>query len=177
MFGLFKKEDAIKFDVSRMYGGLVEQGRSSVFYETLCVPDSTDGRFDLIALHVFLLMNRIQQENDKTAQKAVQALFDCFFKDMDRSLREQGVGDLGVPRHIKMMMRAFKGRATSYHEALKTKDSAVMADAVQRNIYAGQECKQADKVASYIFSVVDHLQAQPIKKIYAGHINFPEVRS
>ena len=91
------------------------QARQPVFYESYGVPDSVDGRFEMIALHCYLLMRRLQAAGDKALS---QKLFDIFFVSMDQSLREMGVGDLAVPKHMKRMMNGFNGRADGYEQAL-----------------------------------------------------------
>ena len=96
------------------------------------MPDTVDGRFEMIALHCFILMRRLQAAGDK---KLSQALFDRFFKTMDRSLREMGVGDLGVPKHMKRMMQGFNGRANHYELALKNNDADELQKALIKNVY------------------------------------------
>jgi cytochrome b pre-mRNA-processing protein 3 len=96
----------------RLYGAAVAQARNPAFYVECRVPDTLDGRFDLIVLHLCLLIRRLRREGETGATLA-QALFDTTFDDMDRSLREMGVGDLGVGRRVKAMASAFYGRATA----------------------------------------------------------------
>jgi cytochrome b pre-mRNA-processing protein 3 len=90
----------------RLYQSIVDQARNPVFFTYFGVPDTFDGRFELVALHGFLVFNRLKAEGDKAADLA-QELFDVMFTDFDRSLREMGVGDLGVGRHIKTMAQGF----------------------------------------------------------------------
>ena len=92
-----------------LYGAVVAQARQVVFYRDLGVPDTVDGRFELIVLHMVLLLRRLNREGDDGAALR-QALFDVLLDDMDRSLREMGVGDLGVGRRVKAMGKAFYGR-------------------------------------------------------------------
>ena len=82
------------------------QSRDPAFYEALGVADSVDGRFDLISLHTILVIERLEQFG-KPGRKLAQTLFDTMFVTMDFTLREMGVGDLGVPKHMQKMMKAF----------------------------------------------------------------------
>ena len=127
-----KKADPAK--VERLYGTVTTLARNPVFYTRFGVPDTTDGRYDLLCLMLSLVLFRVQQQEPETAQ----ALFDLTFKDTERGLREAGVGDLGVPKHMKKMLAAFYGRAAAYYEALDQQDTASLAAAMTKNLYSGQ---------------------------------------
>lgn len=132
MFTLFKNRRLRKERAKALYGDIVAQSRLRVFYEQMAVPDSVDGRFEMIALHCYILMRRLQAAGEK---KQSQALFDVFFKTMDISLREMGIGDLGVPKHMKRMMQGFNGRAIEYEKALASGDEEALKQALIRNVY------------------------------------------
>ena len=115
--------------------------RQTVFYETYGVPDTFDGRFDLLLLHIFIQLQRMMGAQAYT--EISQALFDRTFQDMDQTLREMGIGDMGVPKHMKRMMNAFNGRMHSYQDALN--DDTKMAEALSRNLYGTLEETQIDQ--------------------------------
>ena len=97
MFGrLFRRETGADAIASTLYGAIVAQARNPIFYEELGVPDTVSGRFEMVVLHVVLVLERLE---DKAMG---QRIFDLYCKDMDQSLREMGVGDLGVPKRMKM---------------------------------------------------------------------------
>src|SRR5687767_10591046 len=96
-----------------LYAAAVAQARQPAFYVALGVPDTLEGRFELIVLHVHLLCRRLGALGESGAALA-QALFDCMFRDMDRNLRELGVGDPSLPRRIKAMLEAYYGRIKAY---------------------------------------------------------------
>ncbi|MGE4314382.1 MAG: ubiquinol-cytochrome C chaperone family protein, partial [Pseudobdellovibrionaceae bacterium] len=104
----------MKNEALALYTAAVTAARREVFYENLSVPDTLDGRFDMICLHVSLLVDAITPPETEKPNALGQAVFDVMFKDMDLNIREMGIGDLGVPRHIKKMMRALKGRFMAY---------------------------------------------------------------
>src|SRR5665213_4255614 len=91
------------------YTSIVEQARSPDLFLHLEVPDTLDGRYEMIALHVFLVLNRLKAEHEATADYG-QALFDAMFADLDRGLREMGATDMGVGKRVKEMARGFYGR-------------------------------------------------------------------
>lgn len=117
-----------------LYHAIVAQSRKSDFYSRLGVPDTLDGRFDMIILHAFLVMRRLGRLGTEGAALS-QALFDLLFADMDNSLREIGVGDLSVGKKVKVMAQAFYGRVEAYEAGLKAEDGAALRTALARNLY------------------------------------------
>jgi len=133
-----------------------------------------DGRFDLLVLHVFLLMHRLGTEGRET-RSVNQGLFDLMFADMDRSLREMGVSDMSVGKRVKEMARAFYGRVDAYEPALN--DLAKLEEALARNLYRGAEVKQSSlaAMAHYIQKQVAALAAlDPSSIAEAGKACFSE---
>jgi len=120
----------------RLYFAAVGAARQPAVYAALAVPDSVDGRFDMIALHVHLLLRRLRQLGS-AGQALGQELVDVMVADMDRSLREMGVGDLSVGRQVKRMVKAFYGRGRAYDQAFGG-DLADLHAALARNLYRGQ---------------------------------------
>ncbi len=156
----------------RLYGRAVEQARHPAFYRDCGVPDTLDGRFDMIALHAILVLRRLRRQGAEGG-KLGQALFDVMMDDMDRSLREMGVGDLGVGRRVKAMARAFYGRAASYEAALAGHDRA-LADALRRNLFGTVEASsdQVMALAAYVRDVAAALDAQQGPALLAGEVLF-----
>ena len=93
--------------IRALYGAVVAQARLATFYADYGVPDSVDGRFDLIVLHLVLLLHRLEQDNDRgeLGRSLGQDLFDEFCRDLDANLREMGVGDLAVPKRDARLCR------------------------------------------------------------------------
>lgn len=134
---------------ARLYGAIVAQARQPVFYERFGVSDTVTGRFEMVVLHVSLVLDRLQ--NDDSERTLAQAVFDLYCVDMDRSLRELGFGDLGVPHRMKKMTEAFYGRARAYREALAGGDRAALVAAVARNVFGG-EGTHAAALADYMLA-------------------------
>ena len=150
----------------------VEQARQPRFYTEMGVPDTVDGRFDMIALHVFLVLRRLKPENARSKATA-QALFDTMFDDMDRGLRELGAGDLGVGRRVKVMAKAFYGRIAAYDQGLLSDDEN-LDEAVLRNIFRGEQGSRdrARLVASYIREQAASLKDQSLDALLSGRVRF-----
>ncbi len=161
-----------------LYDTIVAQSRLPVFYQAGGVPDSVDGRFDLIVLHSVLVTRRLGEAGEPGKELA-QELFDLMFADMDRSLREMGVGDLKVGRRVKTMVKAFYGRAAAYDEALaQDDDGEAMQAAIRRNIFGTTEPDddQVALMASYAQAASEMLDTQGDESLLAGKVEFPPVK-
>ncbi len=157
MYQWLKARQNVKSQAKSLYHQAVTTSRTPEFYNDFGVPDTFDGRFEMLCIHVTLTMRHL--DNDKTEQ----ALFDVMFRDMDRSLREAGVGDLGVPKHMKRMMKAFKGRYFYYGQALDDNDKEELKLVLRRNAYGTLDdvnAKKLDALAEYMMGAdkADNLQ-------------------
>jgi cytochrome b pre-mRNA-processing protein 3 len=165
-----------------LYGAAVARAREPVFYAELGVPDTLEGRFEMISIHVFLVLHRLKQEAGagEPGGPLGQALFDLMFADMDRNLREMGAGDLGVGRRVKTMAAAFYGRVRAYDGGLDAGEE-VLAKAVRRNVFNGAGSDAAAKAIARDMAVsAVRLAALPIAAVAAGEVAFgplPEVKA
>lgn len=136
MAGFFSRRGKYERAAFRLYGSAVAAARDPYLYVTLGVPDTLDGRFDAICLHVYVLIRRLTEvEPDGPAM--AQSVFDAMFHDMDINLREMGVGDMSVGKRNRKMWEAFHGRSAAY--AGVWDDAAALADAIGRNVWRGVE--------------------------------------
>lgn len=161
----------------RVYELIVAQARQPWFYADLEVPDTVEGRYDMIMLHCFMVFEKLAGAGS-AADAFSQLVFDEFFKDMDRSLRELGVGDLSVGKKIRKMAEMFYGRSEVYRAALAKladDDRAQLKTALERNIYDGAASASGlDQLAQYVVQLKDSLAGQQIDPILAGELNFPK---
>ncbi len=169
--GLFRGS-RVRETARTLYITVVEQARRPGFYRDCGVPDTVDGRFDMIAMHAFLLLRRLRRDHGQTADLA-QALFDLMFADMDQNLREMGVGDLGVGRRIKTMAKAFYGRLGAYEAGLAGDDQA-LADALRRNLFRKTNPQEGDvaALARYMRREAAALDALGLDRLMAGEVRF-----
>lgn len=165
-----------------LYEAVVAQARHPFFYRDCAVPDTVDGRFDLLVLHAWLVMRRLK-EAPPPADAVSQTLFDLLFFDMDQSVRVSGVGDLKVGPKVSAMGRAFFGRIEAYDRALaETADAsraAALSDALRRNLYRGADVPAAspEAVAGYLQRELAALAAQPDADLLAGRLRFSSLPS
>ena len=113
--------------VQGAYVSIVKQARRPELYAPGCAPDNFDGRFDMMALHVHLVLRRMRTLGMGRSDIG-QDLFDMFFKDMDQAMREAGVGDMGVGKKVQKMVEAFYGRATAYDGVLDAQGDNAQGD-------------------------------------------------
>ena len=161
-----------------LYQNLVAQARQPMLYGELEVPDTLDGRFEMILLHMFMVLRRLREGGGGDRQDMERLLTEAMFADMDRSLREIGVTDTGVGRRIRAMAEAFYGRLKVYEMALQERDLSKLKESLRRNAYGTVEQVSdvsVSTLADYVRLCVDALAAQDISAIVAGHVNFVPV--
>ena len=155
-----------------LYAAAVAAAREPWFYQALGVPDTLDGRFDMVALHAFLLIHRLQNEADPGPTLA-QAVFDAMFRDMDHNLREIGVSDLSVGKRMRAMWEAFHGRATVYASAIEAADRAALESALARNDWrSAAPVSAAAALAQVVLAQTAHLAEQPLAPLVSGSAHF-----
>jgi cytochrome b pre-mRNA-processing protein 3 len=156
-----------------LYGAIVTQAREPVFYRDFGVADTVDGRFDMIVLHAFMVFEKLKASGSEGADLA-QAVVDLFFLDMDRSLREMGVGDLAVPKRVRTMAESFAGRSTAYHNATAGGDRGALPDAIGRNLFPEAERvpPAACALAAYTLAFLD--RSEEPGTLLQGSAAFPD---
>lgn len=156
-----------------LYGAAVAAARELYCYAELGVPDTLDGRFDLIGLHAFLLIHRLRFLPEPGPALA-QAVFDAMFGDMDKALREMGVGDLSVGRRVRTMWEAFHGRARAYEDALNSPDVDALQAALARNVWRGTlpPPGAAEALARLTRAQQAYLAEQSAPRLFAGEVSF-----
>jgi len=187
-------------NIHALYGMIVAQARSAVFYTGYGVPDTVQGRFDLIVLHLVLLLSRLGRENEagpklgrsppslgpslgprlgpslerSFGRNLGQRLFDVFCQDLEDNLREMGVGDLAVPREMRRFGEAFYGRQAAYGAALAAADQRELEKALARNIFEAVGVDdRAARLARYARAAATRLDIEEEDAVIAGKAVFP----
>jgi cytochrome b pre-mRNA-processing protein 3 len=156
--------------IEAIYGMIVTQAREPLFYRDLGVPDTVNGRFDLLVLHLWMVLHRLKSMEG--AGELSQALFDHFCDDMDANLREMGVGDLTVPKRMREFGEAFYGRAAAYDLAL-TAGGEPLAQALCKNILNGGQIEKARQLAFYTEAAIAVLSGLDDVTLQKGSWRFP----
>ena len=156
----------------RLYQSILKASRQPNLYTEFEVRDHLDGRFDMLCLHISLLMGRLRMLPEDVHKPLNQELFDRFFADMDFTLREMGVGDLGVGKRVRKMSEAFMGRLHAYTKSLEKNDKTELALVLARNIRRSHDCNDADRrMADYVLESRDRLSAASDNEMQAGTVD------
>ncbi len=157
MLSLFRRADPDRDAAQALFRAISEQARRPEFYTRLGVPDTIDGRFDLLVLHAFLVMEALKASGKK-GEVVGTHLATAIFASLDDALRELGVSDMGLSRRIKAMANAFYGRLSAYAAAV---DAPEMLETLLRNLYRGEENARASAglVSSYVLHSLECLRA------------------
>jgi cytochrome b pre-mRNA-processing protein 3 len=170
---VFSRSTSPRRIAAELYSEVVAVARTPGFYAELEVPDTIEGRYEMIVLHVVLLLRRMRAPGAQQKRLA-QALVDFMAADLDRSIRELGVGDMSVGKFMKRLGQGLYGRAAAYDVALDQHDAAVLEEAILRNIFDGYD--PGNRIlaifACYVRAQNDHLAGLAVEPIAAGHVDF-----
>jgi cytochrome b pre-mRNA-processing protein 3 len=170
-FNQFSKPRApMRGTIDAIYGMIVTQAREPSFYRAFGVPDTVNGRFDLLVLHLWMVLRRFRSVAG-TANIS-QALFDRFCEDMDANLREMGVGDLTVPKRMQAFGEAFYGRTAAYDTGFAA-GGDMLAEAVCKNVLNGEGLENAQRLATYAKIVIARLDGLDDSALLAAAWTFP----
>jgi cytochrome b pre-mRNA-processing protein 3 len=156
--------------VDTLHGRIAAASRHPGLYLALGVPDTLEGRFESLTLHAVLTLRRLRRLPPPAGEVA-QDLVDVLFRQLDRSLREMGVGDFGVPKRMKKLAQAFYGRAADYDPALDAADAAALAEALGRNVCGGT--RPARALARYAIAADAELAALDLSALLRDGPSFP----
>jgi len=173
--GFFGRSRADERSARDLYTTIVAQARQPALYERFAVPDTVEGRFEMIVLHTVLLLHRLRREG-REGQDLAQRVFNLFVADMDESLREMGVGDLGVPKRMKAVGRSFYGRIDAYGKPLVELDRLKLAEALQRNLYPAdlETPARTELLADYAMEAGASLNGISFIELKSGKIELPQ---
>jgi len=165
----FTKAGKNKEKAAMLYNSLVGYSRNPTLFTDLGIDDTVDGRFDCIALHLSLMLRRMKLEGEGLRGMAVE-LVSVFVMDMDRNLREMGVGDLSVGKHIKKMTSAFYGRAEAYEKALDIEGDGYLEGVLERNLFRNKKISKDVLVAmaKYVYETDKQIKAMKTEDLKEG---------
>jgi cytochrome b pre-mRNA-processing protein 3 len=162
--------------IEQIHGQIVAAARSPAFYAQWGVPDTLDGRFEMIVVHAGLVMRRLAKLGDLGAEIA-QDLVDCVFRHFEAALREMAIGDAGVVKRMKAMIEAFYGRNRAYAAALDAHDATALGLAIARNVYGAADvaaAPHAPDLARYVVKAAETLDRAAVGAFSLGEFRFPE---
>jgi cytochrome b pre-mRNA-processing protein 3 len=173
MFASFRRTRPERDTSAALYGAIVAQARTPALYTELGVADTVEGRFEMVVVHLALVLRRIWQ-GDEADRTVGQATFDVFCREMDDALRALGVRDTSVGKRMRKLAEAYYGRAGAYDAALASGDGRALAETLGRTVFGGEAPVAAEALAAYMAAANRNLAATPIDRVIAGDIAWPE---
>jgi cytochrome b pre-mRNA-processing protein 3 len=167
--GIAPKANAAVVDA--LFASIVAAARQQPLYARFGVPDTPLGRFEMLSLHMGLVL-RATRGADGAVRDLTQTLTEEFFKDVDHSLRELGIGDTGVPKRMKKLASMFYGRVDAYARAIDEKDGAALAAALERNVTPDGKLADAAGLAAYAFGAADAAERSVANGFLDGRLAF-----
>lgn len=169
IFGLFRK-NPLEGQIAGLHRAIVAQARLPAFFlPPYGVADTFEGRFEILTLNAGLILRRLSLLPEPGPELA-QSLSNAIFSGLDDALREVGISDVGVPKKMKKLARAFMGRGGAYWEA-HARGEAALAEALARNVLAGQGDGAA--LAAYFLRARALLDETPLDIFMRGEAPFP----
>lgn len=172
MLGWFANRSKDRRKAEELYGAVVAAARSPAFFKELGVPDTPEGRFEMLSLMLFLAVDRFQSEG-VAGEPHAQRLIEAFVTDMDDCHREMGIGDLKVPKKVRQAAAAFYERGAAYREALTLTEQSALAGAIGGYVFAGKCDRPARLLAEYARTARGVLRQIPVLPNVAGGLKFP----
>jgi cytochrome b pre-mRNA-processing protein 3 len=161
--------------IDQIHGKIVAAARRPTLYADLGVPDTFEGRFEMVTLHAALVMRRSMKHSGAGAELAHE-IGDSVFRHFDVVLRETGLGDIAVAKRLKRMAEAFYGRSKAYGEGLEEPDTDRLSRALARNVYGVADvvlAPMAPRLAEFVRAAADTLDRTPFETLAAGDVEFP----
>jgi cytochrome b pre-mRNA-processing protein 3 len=174
MFARFRRARPDPGIPSALYGAIVAQARTAALYTDLGVPDTVEGRFEMVVAHTALVLRRLARGDD-AARAVGQGVFDVFCDETDDALRALGVKDTSVGKRMRLLAEAYYGRSAGYDAALAAGDAGALAAALGRTVYGGEGAVAAHGLAAYMVASDRALAAAPVERVIAGDVAWPPI--
>jgi cytochrome b pre-mRNA-processing protein 3 len=178
MFAWLSRRSHRRRNARELYGSIVTQARKPTFYSAWGVPDTMAGRFEMVVVHLSVVLDRLQEEAGAEAGQAAamaRALTETFIADMDASMREMTFGDLAVPKEVKRTAAALFDRHSAYRGPLRARQAAALAGILQVQLayLAAAGRMDVDRLAHYMLQAADGLGRQSAGELLAGGLAWP----
>jgi cytochrome b pre-mRNA-processing protein 3 len=177
MLKWFKTRAENQRKADKLYGAIVARARCAQFYARLGVSDTPEGRYEIVVLHLFLVLERLRDEPG-IGQALPRLLVERFVSDMDDSLRELGTGDLSVPKKVRRAAAGLYERVTAYRPVVAAGDAKALAHLIASYVFLADDADwRSTALARYTVKVMAELARQGVGAISTGQIAFPDVVS
>lgn len=168
-----RAERARERTARKLYLAVVARARRTEPYARFGVPDTPDGRFEMLGLECALLLRRLRALGTQ-GEALGQSLLEVMVTDLDRNLREMGVGDLSVGRYVRRMTSSLLARAAALDAALASGDGEALAAHLGRALYADgppPSSAQLRALADAVVRAAIALDGVPGERLLAGELD------
>jgi cytochrome b pre-mRNA-processing protein 3 len=178
MFRWFSGRAARREAAETIYDSIVAQSRDPAFYMRCGVPDTLSGRFDMLVIHMFVVL-QILKLGGREGQLLAQEIVEAFVREMDTMVRDLGVQERNIPREVRKIAQLFYGQLLAYSTTLARNDLKGLAGEVWRSFQSSEAGRDApiaaDAIAYYMRQSIRNIQEMPLNMLLQGDIAFPEV--
>jgi len=178
MFRWFAGRAARKEAAEKIYDAIVAQSRNPAFYIRCSVPDTLSGRFDMLVIHMFVVL-QILKLGGREGQLLAQEIVEAFIREMDTMVRDLGVSDRNVPKEVRKIAQLFYGQLLAYSTALQRNDAKGLAGEVWKSFQSAEGSNgapvAADAISTYINQSIKSIQEMPLNMLLQGNIRFPDI--
>ena len=162
-----------------IYWLTANHARHPLFFQDYQVPDSMTGRYELLCIHVYLLLERLRREED--CRDLSQQITEILVKEIERAYRDSGFQDLSIPKNVKKLIAGFYERTEAYKTGIRRNNVELLVHAVNKFVYADQSDvnNHAPKLSIYMLAAYNHLNLLPISEIETANFAFisPDMES
>lgn len=178
MFRWFAGRAARKDAAEKIYDAIVAQSRNPGFYIRCSVPDTLSGRFDMLVIHMFVVL-QILKLGGREGQLLAQEIVEAFIREMDTMVRDLGVSDRNVPKEVRKIAQLFYGQLLAYSAALQRGNLKGLSTEVLKSFQASEDKTDqpvaSDSIALYMQQSIKNIQEMPLNMLLQGNIRFPEI--
>jgi cytochrome b pre-mRNA-processing protein 3 len=177
MFRWFAGRAARKDAAERIYDAIVAQSRNPAFYLRCGVPDTLSGRFDMLVIHMFVVL-QILKLGGREGQLLAQEIVEAFIREMDTMVRDLGVSDRNVPKEVRKIAQLFYGQLLAYSSAVQRGEAKGLANEVWKSFQSGEGSNPsigADTISNYMRQSIKNIQEMPLNMLLQGNIRFPDI--
>jgi len=176
MFRWFAGRAARKEAAEKIYDAIVAQSRNPGFYIRCSVPDTLSGRFDMLVIHMFVVL-QILKLGGREGQLLAQEIVEAFIREMDTMVRDLGVSDRNVPKEVRKIAQLFYGQLLAYSTALQRNDTRLASEVWKsfQSSEGGEQAVASESISVYIQQSIKSIQEMPLNMLLLGNIRFPDI--
>ncbi len=179
MFRWFAERSARREAAEKIYDAIVAQSRAPVFYVRCGVPDTLFGRFDMLVIHMFIVLQNLRKLGGKEGELLGRDVIEAFIREMDSMVRDLGVSDLQVPKEVSKIANVFFAQLTVYIDAMEKRDTRFLAEAIRKSFQSAdpQVHIAESEITNYVLESIKQIGVMPLNLLLQGNIQFPEVKA